>query len=95
MKSRTCPVGDGPMRVKAAKNGKPFADCKSCTLQILVRTHEGADRFSARYGTAWKGEAPAPTPKPAAPAAKKAPAPAVKKAAAAATPPKKGGLFGF
>jgi len=98
MKTLTCPICDGAMRVKAAKNGKPFADCKADGLQLLIRTHEGTDRFTARYGSAWKGGAPAPAAAPAKPAAapvKKTAtaAPAKKVPEPAAAVPKKRGLF--
>ena len=78
-----CPVCDGPMRIKAAKNGKPFADCRASghNLQLLLRS--GVEEFSARYGTAWKGGAPVEPPKPATPAK-----PVAKKGAAPATAPK-------
>lgn len=102
MKTLTCPICDAAMRIKPAKNEKPYAECKGDGLQILIRLPAGIERFNARYGTAWKGGAPAEAPKPA-PAAKSAakktptPPPAPKKETVPPTEPakKKEGLFGF
>jgi DNA-directed RNA polymerase subunit RPC12/RpoP len=71
MNSPTCLACGGTMQAFTGKQGKPYATCTPCGAQFFVRSKQGVERFTARYGTpGQKGTAapPATAPKTAPPA---------------------------
>lgn len=65
MSSPTCLACGGTMQAFSDKRGKPYAQCTPCGAQFFVRTKQGVERFTARYGTPGK-KGTAEPPKPAA-----------------------------
>jgi DNA-directed RNA polymerase subunit RPC12/RpoP len=68
MSSPMCLACGGTMQAHSDAKGKPYAQCAPCGAQFFVRSKQGVERFTARYGTPdKKGTATAPAaPKPAA-----------------------------
>lgn len=76
MTSPSCPTCGGTMQAYIDKRGKPYAQCAPCGAQFFVRTKQGAERFTAKFGTpSAKGSATPPATKtPAAAPARSEPA---------------------
>ena len=69
MTNPTCPTCGGAMQAFTDKRGKPYAQCTPCGAQFFVRTKQGAERFTAKFGTPSAKGTATPPPGKAAPAA--------------------------
>jgi DNA-directed RNA polymerase subunit RPC12/RpoP len=77
MTTPNCLACGGAMQAFTDKRGKPYAQCTPCGAQFFVRTKQGVERFTARYGTPEKkGTAtpPAAPKEPTKPATRSEPA---------------------
>lgn len=76
MTAPSCLACGGTMQAFTDKRGKPYAQCTPCGAQFFVRTKQGVERFTAKYGTpSAKGTATPPATKaPAATPPKSEPA---------------------
>lgn len=54
-----CPTCEKPMTVKRDKRGTPYATCKDCGAQLVVRGKGARQVFEQKYGG---GAAPASAP---------------------------------